>query len=278
MASLFYVWLLLKYRPWQTFQLALGIAVLLIIAVAAISWHQYRTIELNKHKSLFPLQLLLQDGTTHAQAQAIASDLRALAPSLIASVTIVSDSTWRERFQSRYGITLSEFGGDSLFPLVLELRFVPDRMSQSAVAALMEQCSRMEEVSSINYSPKQLASIGEYERDLEHQSHVLAILWLAIATIGQLLHLRLTLPLSRRDRTTLLLLGAPIQYPRRVRMLVAFTGGIWGISIAAAIIVSAWFLHFPYISTYHALITPAIGAMLVLVGVTTIFGWLIEPS
>jgi hypothetical protein len=73
MSSLFYVWLLLKYRPWQTFQLALGIAVLLIIAVAAISWHQYRTIELNKHKSLFTLQLLLQDGTTHAQAQAIAS-------------------------------------------------------------------------------------------------------------------------------------------------------------------------------------------------------------
>ncbi len=278
MASMFLLWLLLKYRPWQSFQIALGTALLLITAVAAISWHHYRTIELNKHKSQFTLQLLLHDGSTHAQAQAVASDLRALAPSLIASVAIVSDSTWRERFQSRYGITLSEFGGDSLFPLVLELRFVPERMSQSAVAALVERCSQMDEVSSVNYSPKQLASIGEREYNLEHQSYMLAFLWLAVATIGQLLQLRLTLPLSRRDRTTLLLLGAPIRYPRRVHMLVAFIAGIWGVTIATAFIATAWLLHFPSLSAYHALITPTAVVSLLLVGTTTVLGWLVKPS
>lgn len=194
MVSFRFAWLLLRQRLWQSFQTALGVALLILAALAGLSWYAQRMQMLNQQKAAFTLHLVLASEITDDQARALASDLRALAPSLLASVELLSDTAWIERLQSRYGIALNELSGERIFPLALRVRFVPEQMTQAAVAAFIEQCAQVSMIRTINFSPRMLASLAEGESNLQQQSLMLGLGWLALATLGQLLQLRTTLP------------------------------------------------------------------------------------
>ncbi|RMF33002.1 MAG: hypothetical protein D6747_07830 [Chlorobiota bacterium] len=278
MVSFRFAWLLVRQRPWQFFQIALGVALLVLAALAGLSWYAQRTQLLSEQKAAFTLHLVLASEISDAQARALASDLRLLAPSLLASVELLSDTAWIERFQSRYGIALTELSGERIFPLALRVRFVPEQMTQAAVAAFIEQCAQVSEIRTINFSPRMLASLAEGESNLRQQSLMLGLGWLLLATLGQLLQLRTTLPLPRRDSQTLLLLGAPLRYPRRVRMLFALISALWGTLIAAGIASGAWALHVPYLATYQNIAVPAAVAILTAAGLASALGWLVEPA
>ncbi len=278
MVSFRFTWLLVRQRLWQSFQIALGVALLVLAALAGLSWYEQRTQQLSEQKAAFTLHLILASEISDAQARALASDLRLLAPSLLASVELLSDTAWIERFQSRYGIALTELSGERIFPLTLRVRFAPEQMTQAAVAAFIEQCAQVSEIRTVNYSPSTLATIAEGESELRQQSLMLALGWLLLATLGQLLQLRTTLPLPRRDSQTLLLLGAPLRYPRRVRMLFALVSALWGTLIAAGIASGAWALHVPYLATYQNIAVPAAIATLTAAGLASALGWLVEPA
>jgi|DewCreStandDraft_1066081.scaffolds.fasta_scaffold00077_86 cell division protein FtsX len=277
MVSFRFAWLLLRQRLWQSFQTALGVALLILAALAGLSWYAQRMQMLNQQKAAFTLHLVLASEITDDQARALASDLRALAPSLLASVELLSDTAWIERLQSRYGIALNELSGERIFPLALRVRFVPEQMTQAAVAAFIEQCAQVSMIRTINFSPRMLASLAEGESNLQQQSLMLGLGWLALATLGQLLQLRTTLPLPRRDSQTLLLLGAPLRYPRRVRMLFALVSALWGLLIAAGITTGAWALHIPHLASYQSIAVPAALAAFLAAGMASALGWLLEP-
>lgn len=278
MASFRFAWLLLRHRPWQSFQTALGVAVLILAAVAGLSWYAQRAQMLRQQKEAFTLHLVLAKETIDAQARALASDLRALAPSLIASVELLSDTALVDRFQSRYGIALDALSGERIFPLTLRVRFAPEAMSQAAIAAFIEQCAQVSEIHSTNFSQRALASLEEGESELRQQSSMLGLGWILLATLGQLLQLRTTLPLPHRDGQTLLLLGAPIRYPQRVRTLYALISALVGSLLAAGIAIGAWALHLPSLATYQSIALPAAIATLTAAGLTAALGWLVEPK
>ncbi|GIV55934.1 MAG: hypothetical protein KatS3mg040_0702 [Candidatus Kapaibacterium sp.] len=278
MASFRLAWLLLRQRPWQSFQIALGVALLILAALAGLSWHAQRTQMLNQQKAAFTLHLVLASEISDAQARALASDLRLLAPSLLASVEVLSDTAWIERFQSRYGIALTELSGERIFPLALRVRFVPEQMTQAAVAAFIEQCAQVSQIRTINFSPRLLASLAEDESTVEQLSLLLGLGWFALVALGQLLQLRTTLPLPHRDSKTLLLLGAPVWYSRQVRMLFALTSALWGSLMAAGVASGAWALHVPYLATYQSIAAHAVFATLTATGVAATLGWLVEPA
>lgn len=278
MASFRFAWLLLRHRPWQSFQTALGVAVLILAAVAGLSWYAQRAQMLRQQKEAFTLHLVLAKEATDAQARALASDLRALAPSLIASVELLSDTALVDRFQSRYGIALDALSGERIFPLTLRVRFAPEAMSQAAIAAFIEQCAQVSEIHSTNFSQRALASLEEGESELRQQSSMLGLGWILLATLGQLLQLRTTLPLPHRDGQTLLLLGAPIRYPQRVRTLYALISALVGSLLAAGIAIGAWALHLLSLATYQSIALPAAIATLTAAGLTAALGWLVEPK
>ncbi|GIV54600.1 MAG: hypothetical protein KatS3mg039_1118 [Candidatus Kapaibacterium sp.] len=238
MIAVWFAWQLGKQYLWRSFQIALMAATMIVAALAAYAWldHEQRNLDAEKRRLSVALVIYPTEGSSGAGE--LASDLRALAPELVARVEVDSDSVLAERLQSRYGMAIGDIAQDSLLPTVLRVYFHPEQLSQASFTAFIEQCNAITEVGTMQYPLATVTRIFQRQQELWWTQAALASGWLVLGIFVWWLHLRVTLPLDARSNRTLELLGAPAGMARRVRMVYAGTASVLGIAVATAIVIA----------------------------------------
>ncbi|MCX7929133.1 MAG: hypothetical protein N2663_00185 [Chlorobi bacterium] len=275
MISFRLAWRLWQLRPWQALRVSLLSAVLVLSALATHTWLDQQWHQLEKEKHQLTVSLIIEPAGVN-NMQALATDLRSLAPELIERVEVVSDSAVVGQLQARHGVSLSDLLGDSVVPSILRIVFMPAALNLSSLTAFIEQCRAIPEITDIIYPLERSTRIFEKEQQLRATSTVLSVIWGAIALLAQWLHSRSTLPLSRRDGQTLLLLGSTPAMIRRIRASYALLSHGVGLAIAAVVVWGVLMLLSPVQNpSFAALVGVSAAGIVVTSGI--IISTVVEP-
>lgn len=271
-------WQLWRYRIWQSVRISFIIAVLVLAALSAFAWLYQQQLRLDADKRDIAVSLVLEGSVTADAARALAADLQSLAPSLVERIEIISDSALIERIQSRHGIALSDLLGDSIVPMILRVHFVSSALDASSLAAFIEECRTIPDIADITYPVTRSVRVFEEETRLRWIGGAAVALWLVVVGVVLWLYFRSVLPLVRRERESLVLLGASAPTVRLVRMLYASYSIVVGMAIAAAIVAAVWLLHiYPSIGpTAIAVAGAVIASVVAVVGIAA--GFAVEPK